>query len=645
MTSLTELILPTSLKKIEEKGFQNCTGLGWTYFPVSINSIADDAFYGFGQDLTMESEYGAYVIDYAKSKGIPYYYLSLTGSHLPSGTLYQGYAFNMYGYVRSTVNITEISASINDSSGAAVRSKTIEPNVTDYNLAGGFADELSLSTLPLGEYTFTLSAATSETSETFASYSFRVVEAPLMVNLSGYSLQSGVIDEGESKPVKGKLSANYPITYAAVQVSPEDGSAKDVAAASPNTISYELGSLGVNLSTLAEGNYTISVIVKGHGETREVGITDLCVGSGGLSSGSTILDTEFAAFVNDKANKEYWMKQFPGIVSYEIALINAAGSDPWTGMSVYFTNYSGYSKNFVEDLFTGKLDGFTSPTFYVDMAKAEIKSLIEDLGTEGFAEYSYNKTLAEKVGSSFIKGNKLASDMFEDSGYSLMPYDKQFIDDWNETVKGLGDAYKIMSTCEELSEIIVNCTMDFSQGMAVLDGLQNSCPYTGEYNKYYLQAVDELRWEFSSYITNALARVMNYAKEKMVDEGISNLTKEMLGAYSKSYALATLFWKVVGYSGAYDSGKEYINYLMRMQSYINAEKNYEEAFQAILNGDTSDAAKIRLANRFELTRRCAVRALQYMQTMSGGYMDKMDMVGVAELEYTLEYDTKCPFLK
>ena len=644
MASVTDFILPSTLKTIEEKSCANCKEFGWTYFPISINSIADNAFDDFGEDLTMESEYGAYVIDYAKSKGIPYYYLSLTSSNVPGGTLYQGYSFNMYGYVRSTVNITEITATINDASGASIRSCTVEPNVTDYNLAGGFAGTLSLSTLPLGEYTFTLSAATSETSETFVSRSFSVVEAPLMVNLSGYSLHSGVMGEGESKPVTGTLSTNYPITHAAVRVLPDGGSAEDIVAASPNVEGYELGSLGANLSTLAEGDYTVSIIVEGHGQTREVGIVDICVGNGGLPSGSSILDSEFAAFVSDESNKEYWMNQFPGIVSYEIALINAAGSDPWTGMSVYFENYSDYAKNFAEDLFTGKLDGFKSETFYVDMAKAEIKSLIEDLGTAGFAEYSYDKTMAEKVGSAFLKGNKLTSEMFKDSAYALQPYDERFIDDWNETAKGLGNAYKIISTCEEVSEILVNCTMDFSQGMAVLDGLKNSCPYTGEYNKYYQKAVEELRWEFSGYITNAISRVMNYAKEKMVDEGVDKLTEEMLGAYSKSYSLAKLFWKVVGYSGAYDSGKEYINYLMRMQSYINAEKNYEEAFQDVLDGDTSHAAKARLASRFELTRRCAVRALKYMQTMSGSYMDQMDMVGVAELEYKLEYNTKCPFL-
>ena len=202
-----------------------------------------------------------------------------------------------------------------------------------------------------------------------------------------------------------------------------------------------------------------------------------------------------------------------------------------------------------------------------------------------------------------------------------------------------------MSTCEELSELLVNCTMDFSSGIAVLDSLENRGLGFDTYNEYYIEAVNELRWEFTNYITNSISRIMNYAADKIRDEGLSSLTEEALGAYNKSYSLAKLFYKIVGSSGAYNGGKEYIEYLMRMQSYINAEKNYEEAFQNAADGDTSIQSQACLASRFEMTRLCAVRALKYMQTMGGSYMDKMDMVGVADLEYDLEYNTSCPFLE
>ena len=53
----------------------------------------------------------------------------------------------------------------------------------------------------------------------------------------------------------------------------------------------------------------------------------------------------------------------------------------------------------------------------------------------------------------------------------------------NAIAEKTGNVSKIVGSREDLSESIVSCTVDFSQGMAVRDAIKNDCDYTGKFSR------------------------------------------------------------------------------------------------------------------------------------------------------------------
>lgn len=70
--NLTYVNIDSGYKTIEEKAFKDCISLTRVVIPPTVDSIADDAFEGIGDELVIECEEGSVAAEFAKNHGITY---------------------------------------------------------------------------------------------------------------------------------------------------------------------------------------------------------------------------------------------------------------------------------------------------------------------------------------------------------------------------------------------------------------------------------------------------------------------------------------------------------------------------------------------------------------------------------------------
>lgn len=223
--NITSLILPDSVTHIGSYSFQISDGSlidnqipRKIYFPPSISSIDSFAFDGCN-NTTIHCEYGTYALRYAMDKGIPYFYLSMTGAQYPSSTLYQGDLFNFYGYVRSSESISSITASIYSvAQDNNVMYASFEPKATESNLYQLLQPQFKIETLPCGEYTYSISATAGEETETFIASRFQIIPPPLRISTDMITVPLGSISQGSLQALEGIISSNYIISTAEIYI-------------------------------------------------------------------------------------------------------------------------------------------------------------------------------------------------------------------------------------------------------------------------------------------------------------------------------------------------------------------------------------------------------------------------------------------
>ena len=72
--NLEKLVINEGLESIEEGAFADCLNLKEIYIPASVVNIGDNVFWNNDPDFSVTGEKDSAIIEYAKSKGIPYYY-------------------------------------------------------------------------------------------------------------------------------------------------------------------------------------------------------------------------------------------------------------------------------------------------------------------------------------------------------------------------------------------------------------------------------------------------------------------------------------------------------------------------------------------------------------------------------------------
>jgi len=128
--------IPNSVTTIGYNAFYQDTALAEVYLSEYISSIGNNAFKNCG-NLTAYCEWGTYALSYLQNNNVNYFYLSLTNSYrlihdsTVNSTMYKGDIYSLYGYVRSSVPVSQINITVKNTQNSVVINETVYPDETD----------------------------------------------------------------------------------------------------------------------------------------------------------------------------------------------------------------------------------------------------------------------------------------------------------------------------------------------------------------------------------------------------------------------------------------------------------------------------------------------------------------------------------
>ena len=639
--SVTEIGYPTTMNNKDP--FHNCKSIEVLYLSENITKIFDPSFEGC-TSLEIWTEYGCYALAYTKSHSIPYYYLTPVRCTVPSGTLYRGDPFVIDGFARSSLPLTEVSAAIWDSNGNAVRSVTLNPGVTDLDLAGGFSRALQIDTLPVGSYRFTMHAATEKSEENWFDTSFRVVPPPLRIYLKDACLPEDVIDISSGWTVSGTIISNYEISNVTAEIAKADGTQVRYASAAPGSLNYQISGLSgsLNIAGLAAGEYTLTLHATANGETRILAGTafepyDL---SGVVGDEDATKIVKFASVAKNRAvfDGGYTSEAMSSFSTGDMILMAINTRTKW------ILDPSGIP-NAMHEWFNIPMPEIPSERM-VDLYQNELASMIAELNADGITIPIPNMDHTQKFIYDCAKdGLELTTHIFEQMTLDemtdvFMNNDQlQFYKDkiesafkeYDDRVGRLKDIVKGFTIAADYAESVSLVYCNYIKGMYVIASIADAVNESD--NREMQIAVSRLGSKYKSLTANIVISGLEQICDWAAGESFKQLTEALFEEVSgvtfsgagDLYTLVNLCIDVtMEVSGLADVAEGHEDFITQLDCYHAAKSSYLAAFDAVSEGDHSNAALNRLAASFALTKTACIKVHQTMLTMDWipmGYSD------------------------
>ena len=460
-TYLQEVNLPSTVTEIGKMAFQECTGMPKIYLSPNVREIGD---YSFDEcpDLYIYCEYATVALDYAKNNGINYYYLSQTGASTPSGSLYKGDPFEIYGYVRSSVNVETVTATIyNSDYSEIIQTITVAPGVTDYSLAGVVNSAMRFGELALGSYHYTLQATAlaplGEELEIFQDTSFTIVPPPLRIYLTGARMPDGIIRASSSIPFSGTIYSNYPITAVYITItSTTTGGQVAGYSSSPNSYQFSIAdaSSSLGIQSLASDSYVLSISAISNGERRNLYNTNFQKSDYEGTLEDTSVD-KLKAFVADSNNREIFT------TSYIERVI-----DDMTWVEYGLIGMNHYANGGIFKAIENAIIYHGQDKDLIDAYKADIFTLID---SDAFDQVNYASQIKSRTGtvSSILKtSGKLITSQMPDEMKSTVETINDITGFISRFAKNAGSVAKMESAYETVASVYanieqgsINCTL------------------------------------------------------------------------------------------------------------------------------------------------------------------------------------------
>ncbi len=619
---IQKVILPDTVTEIEEYAFEKNERLEYIYIHPRVTVIGKDAFKGC-KVVTIYTEYGARAHHYAVENGHNYFYLSLTDSSVPQGTVYQGEHFPLYGFVRSTVPVETVTATIwNADQSKTLQTVTINPGETDYDLSGYINSHLYVENLPLGTYWFGLTATAGEETDTYGSWKFTTVPAPVRVTGKLYMLKD-IVDP--SKKFSGYVTSNYDITEFVIKIAKTNGEVKISKTYTPNAKTFDLAAAAADfdLSTLPMEDYVLTMSMTANGETRTIAKSYFTVA---IYDGNVDQDTFNAVvnFVREDANRSIFSK-------YNYRISEAlADMDIDTVFTMVVSDYKDILWNQFKDFVVQ--NGYDS--YLVKLYKAEIIELLKEVAgnnssTSGDAEFRAAVVQALKTNGSLtvetvkkFYGKAMSKDL-----ETLIKELDGIIDELDYTV----DAIKQLDALAEMVDII---TTDYTKELALMDMVDE---LTADRNdESFTQAMLEIRAEFRAKWFGVLYKSINAAIDQFFDKAVDESLELVVEAISGSkvgYGVLTFALDLsLELSGTNDDAANVKTFFAQQASASNAENAYTAMFNAIESGQTSSENIQKFITTFIYARQAYYRIYATMEDMTNNYeeeneiwMDRMDI--------------------
>lgn len=595
---LVNVTLPSTLISIGEYAFGSCTSITKLYIPTNVTSIAQNAFKSCS-NLKIYCEYGSYALQYAINNSIPYFYLSLTGASLPTGTLYRGDSFSLYGYVRSSEAITSITGTIYASDGAVLQEVSITPEVTDYDLSGTYNASLKFGELELGDYVYELVSTAGEETETLALSSFTIAPPPLRIYISRGSFPNGILRVSGDVQISGSVISNYAITQVqAILSNAETGASVRSYVAYPGAYQFDISAANaqLSLSTLSDGAYTLTIAAVSNGESRVLYSADFQTTSyDGLLDDDTI--QALIDYVSDDSNRDIFTTKF---------VEEAIDDLSWVEYGIVVFDYALNTSKL--ELLEDALIRSGQSKELIELYKKEIVSLI-DSGAYDQVNYiedldDYTKNIVESLKTA----GKITKEVITDE------YMQGTIEAFNDLMKDFSTVVGVLGDMETAYETIASVCANIENGLMILDYIGENAEVAKQeefqtalaiLKEEYVSAANAKIIETGTIVMNAVIKEGEELVEKLVEKLTESITS---GAYKVEKLLQDLIVKLLmSATGLDEVASSLKKFFVQYHLLEVALEGYYNAFDTVKDGDHSTSAMNRLSVAFNVTRSAWIR--------------------------------------
>lgn len=611
---LVDISIPTTLQEVGKNAFANCGALEKIYLGYNVSKIEDNAFANCPA-LTIWTEYGATALQYAIDNNIPYYYLTPDGVNAPTGRLYQGDNYALYGYARSSVIISEVTAYIQNESGDTIQTITVNPNITDYNLAGTVNASLLFGNLSLGNYRYVLKAKTDISEEIWIDSSFTIVPPPLRIYISGYNISNGIIDSNNVSSISGTVISNYPITSLTVQVFMDTGTEGYNKTVMPNSQNYNLANLAsdIPIDKLPVGNYTIRITATANGETRVLADnTFQPVSLDANVDDATI--AKVASFVANSENADLFTTTYVNNVlgkmgAYEILVMAIKTRSDWIYgyASTVFT--ADHANQYLVELYEDELASIIAD---LNPAKISIEHLDSDQKFIADAILDGNLDLLDAYKQGLMDRFKFRDNTLKEAYKEHLDSDFKEIKD---ALKGAKTALKGVKVLSGMADSIAGNISNYAHGLEILNTVADSMNVTGSLE--FKAAVNTLYSKYKSTSLNVTLTLLRQFSKDILGKGESEVIKMMtnVASESASYINGSTLYSIINFaidasmklSGQEQVAEDYLTFVIQVQAYEAGVTSYRDAFYTVKSGDTSAQAINRLLVAFSYARQAGIR--------------------------------------
>ncbi len=631
--------------------FKDCVSMEKIYIGPNVTTIGDDTFVGC-TNLTVWCEYGSTVLQHCKDNNVDYYYLTPDGVNNPSGTIYKGDGYSLHGYARSSLPLSNITATIwNSNKTEAVYSVTVTPGTNDYALSGTINNNMLFSKLDLGNYRYTLTASTTLSEEVWADTTITVVPPPLRVGITGFVEFSNIVFDS-FVTLSGIVHANYTINSLKISLINYNKTEVFSRIVYPASKSYSLSSISLDLSSVSTDSYTIIITVSANGETKTVLQTPISVNSASSTpQASKELKDEIVEYIRSTNVGIFWP-----IAEADSYLANMS---TWDKILMGLSDYNSLALS----KFTDWLSGSDYNSYMEKKYEAEIAQIIDDMYKEG----KVGKLKAYGDFGKLIKDvNGLVGDV---ASYEL--------DDLNERIDNLevafgapgqfeemdalelvkdssgiiNDFYKGVKYGEDFINFLSEMLTDHSRALEALEIISET--YNSQGNPEFTAALNTLKASYKSKLGKAVIAISRRIGEEVMKTTEKTITKAVLQAAGAStgslYGLAdTAAEMVIKYSGIEELGQSKIDFLTQYTSAISLQRAYENACMDALNSNNNgDQLTDRQVNRIQVSfiaaRHALLRLYQTLLDLDSSHLNKynqaildmkhISMPGVDELDH------------
>ena len=613
--SLTSVTFPDSVKNIDAYAFYNCSSLPYVYISPDVTVIGSSAFGGCDA-LTIESEYGAKAISYAKENGISYYYLSLTAASKPTGRLYRGDIFTVKGYVRSNYPLTRVVSTIYNADKTEILYQVdLAPeNETDFNLNSYLNSEMHFSALALGSYCFELKASTERSEEMFLDTTFTIVPPPLRVTLSNENSPSGLQSIGSAVSIGGIVRSNYLITSVTIEIRKDsDNTLVTGKTVSPNTYTYNVSSLAASMDTasLKTGDYVYILRIVSNNQTRRMAYSEFSMRAYDAEVPEDTYNAVYN-FVTTNDSQTFW--KFIGThMMKKYCEVDSASNYLLLSWSKYHEAVNSYFKNyFAAD---------QGAEFRKNLYKEQLLKIIQSSADTASPSGSIIKNM-ELIRSSLLKYGKIEATYILENGGQLSEAMKEYIKTYNKCLDHMGKTIDAFKFADDVIGIITEQAGNYETEMDFLDGLADSfVNSSSDEKKLYLIALEEIEAEYQSRTYKVLSKIYDKMTSEMVKKGTSVVTSfifKAVGGTGIAYSVTTLAVDLLAeLTGANEAADELVEFITLCECAMAANNTYSDAHTAVVAAIANETAPTpeqinKLLTSFDVAKKCTLRLINHM---------------------------------